>query len=278
MALRKIREYGDEILTKKCREVKEMTPRLKELVEDMLETMYQAEGVGLAAPQVGVLRRIVVIDVGEGPIVLVNPKIVEQDGEQEGNEGCLSVPGKAGVVKRPNHVIAEGLDENMNPVRVEGEELLARLEADGRGGGKIRRARDLCRGRFGEAWPGCRCRDLRGAVDKIEIDERPQQQRRQYAPNCAGLGLAPLPRLGRGSAGPDFRGLEKDTAALDGDGPLGAGVDALPAGDAFMIAHPAHIHFALAQAGTAAVAKARIHPDAGEGEMAEQPIDRPQGA
>lgn len=126
MALRKIREYGDEILTKKCREVKEMTPRLKELVEDMLETMYQAEGVGLAAPQVGVLRRIVVIDVGEGPIVLVNPKIVEQDGEQEGNEGCLSVPGKAGVVKRPNHVIAEGLDENMNPVRVEGEELLAR--------------------------------------------------------------------------------------------------------------------------------------------------------
>ena len=126
MALRKIREYGDEILAKKCREVKEMTPRLKELVEDMLETMYQAEGVGLAAPQVGVLKRIVVIDVGEGPITLVNPKIVEQDGEQEGSEGCLSVPGKAGLVVRPNHVIVEGYDADMNPVTVEGEELLAR--------------------------------------------------------------------------------------------------------------------------------------------------------
>jgi peptide deformylase len=126
MALRQIRVYGDDILTKKCREVKEMTPRLKELIMDMLETMYDAEGVGLAAPQVGVLRRIVVIDVGEGPIVLVNPKIVEQDGEQEGAEGCLSVPGKAGNVKRPNHVVVEGFDENMNPVRVEGEELLAR--------------------------------------------------------------------------------------------------------------------------------------------------------
>ncbi len=126
MALRQIRVDGDEILTKKCREVKEMAPRLKELVEDMLETMYEAQGVGLAAPQVGVLRRIVVIDVGEGPIVLVNPKIVAQDGEQEGSEGCLSVPGKAGLVVRPNHVVAEGFDENMNPVTVEGEELLAR--------------------------------------------------------------------------------------------------------------------------------------------------------
>ena len=86
MALRQIRVYGDDILTKKCREVKEMTPRLKELIDDMLETMYDAEGVGLAAPQVGVLRRIVVIDVGEGPIVLVNPRIIEQDGEQDGME------------------------------------------------------------------------------------------------------------------------------------------------------------------------------------------------
>ena len=126
MALRLIRVYGDDILTKKCREVKEMTPRLKELIDDMLETMYDAEGVGLAAPQVGVLRRIVVIDVGEGPIVLVNPRIIEQDGEQEGMEGCLSVPGKIGQVTRPNHVIVEGLDADMNPVRVEGEELLAR--------------------------------------------------------------------------------------------------------------------------------------------------------
>ena len=126
MALRQIRVYGDDILTKKCREVKEMTPRLKELIDDMLETMYDAEGVGLAAPQVGVLRRIVVIDVGEGPIVLVNPRIIGQDGEQEGMEGCLSVPGKIGQVTRPNHVIVEGLDADMNPVRVEGEELLAR--------------------------------------------------------------------------------------------------------------------------------------------------------
>lgn len=126
MALRQIRVYGDDILTKKCREVKEMTPRLKELIDDMLETMYDAEGVGLAAPQVGVLRRIVVIDVGEGPIVLVNPRIIEQDGEQHGMEGCLSVPGKMGEVTRPNHVVVEGLDADMNPVRVEGEELLAR--------------------------------------------------------------------------------------------------------------------------------------------------------
>ena len=125
MALRQIRVYGDDILTKKCREVKEMTPRLKELIDDMLETMYDAEGVGLAAPQVGVLRRIVVIDVGEGPIVLVNPRIIEQDGEQEGMEGCLSVPGKIGQVTRPNHVIVEGLDADMNQVRVEGEEHLA---------------------------------------------------------------------------------------------------------------------------------------------------------
>ena len=126
MALRQIRVYGDDILTKKCREVKEMTPRLKELVEDMLETMYDAEGVGLAAPQVGVLRRIVVIDIGDGPIVLVNPVLVEQDGEQEDMEGCLSVPGKVGKVLRPNHVAVEGFDADMNPVRIEGEELLAR--------------------------------------------------------------------------------------------------------------------------------------------------------
>ena len=126
MALRTIRELGDPVLNKRAKEIKEMTPRLHQLVKDMLETMYDAEGVGLAAPQVGVLRRIVVIDVGEGPIVLVNPRIIEQDGEQEGMEGCLSVPGKIGQVTRPNHVIVEGLDADMNPVRVEGEELLAR--------------------------------------------------------------------------------------------------------------------------------------------------------
>ena len=97
MAIRNIREYGDEVLTKTCKEVKEMTPRTKELIEDMLETMYDANGVGLAAPQVGVLKRIVVIDTtGEDPYILINPRIVESSGEQTGQEGCLSVPGKFG--------------------------------------------------------------------------------------------------------------------------------------------------------------------------------------
>ena len=126
MALRQIRTLGDPVLEKNCREVKEMTPRLKELVEDMLETMYDAEGVGLAAPQVGILRRIVVIDVGEGPYVMVNPVILEQDGEQTGSEGCLSVPGKAGNVTRPNHVKVRACDVNMQEYELEGTELLAR--------------------------------------------------------------------------------------------------------------------------------------------------------
>ncbi len=126
MALRQIRTLGDAVLEKKCKEVKEMTPRLRELVDDMLETMYQAEGVGLAAPQVGVLRRIVVIDVGEGPIVMINPRIVEQSGEQTGQEGCLSVPGKAGDVTRPNYVKAQAQDLDMQPFEIEGTELLAR--------------------------------------------------------------------------------------------------------------------------------------------------------
>ena len=90
MAIRNIREYGDEVLTKTCKEVKEMTPRTKELIEDMLETMYDANGVGLAAPQVGILKRIVVIDTtGEDPYILINPRIVESSGEQTGQEGCL---------------------------------------------------------------------------------------------------------------------------------------------------------------------------------------------
>lgn len=126
MAIRNIRTLGDEILTKNCREVKAMTPRLRTLAADMLETMYAAEGVGLAAPQVGVLRRIVVIDVGEGPVTLVNPAVVEQDGEQTGAEGCLSVPGKAGQVTRPQHVIVNALDLDMKPVVVEGSDLFAR--------------------------------------------------------------------------------------------------------------------------------------------------------
>lgn len=126
MALRQIRTLGDDVLTKKCREVKEMTPRLRILAADMLETMYHAEGVGLAAPQVGVLRRIVVIDVGEGPVTLVNPVITEKDGEQTGNEGCLSVPGKVGEVTRPQHVIVKAQDLDMKPVTVEGTDLFAR--------------------------------------------------------------------------------------------------------------------------------------------------------
>ena len=127
MALRKIREIGDHILNKKCKEVTEMTPRTRQLIEDMLDTMYEANGVGLAAPQVGILKRIVVIDTtGEDPYVLINPRIVESSGEQTGQEGCLSVPGKCGVVTRPNYVKAVALNEDMEPVEVEGTELLAR--------------------------------------------------------------------------------------------------------------------------------------------------------
>ena len=194
MALRQIRTLGDPVLEKECREVKEMTPRLQELIEDMLDTMYEHEGVGLAAPQVGVLRQIVVIDVGEdeeeeaqeqeetgakgkkekngkpgkdkkdadaeeaenpgaaknagesgearmagdtgdakragygqsGPLILINPRILQTDGEQTGPEGCLSVPGKAGQVTRPNYVKIAALNEKMEPIEVEGTELLAR--------------------------------------------------------------------------------------------------------------------------------------------------------
>ena len=126
MALRTIRVQGDSVLTKKSRTVDKMTPRIGELITDMLDTMYDAMGVGLAAPQVGILKRIVVIDVGEGPIVLINPEILETDGEQTGDEGCLSVPGMAGQVTRPNYVKVKALDVNMEEVIYEGEELLAR--------------------------------------------------------------------------------------------------------------------------------------------------------
>ncbi len=127
MALREIREYGDDVLARPCKEVKEVTPRIRELIDDMFETMYEANGVGLAAPQVGILKRIVVIDVtGEDPYILINPKILETSGEQCGPEGCLSVPGKSGIVTRPNYVKATALDINMRPYEIEGEELLAR--------------------------------------------------------------------------------------------------------------------------------------------------------
>ena len=126
MAIREIRVQGDEVLGKVCKEVKAMTPRTAILIEDMIDTMYEAMGVGLAAPQVGILKRLVVIDVGEGPMVLINPVILETSGEQTGDEGCLSVPGKAGLVTRPNYVKVKALNEDMEEVIYEGEGLLAR--------------------------------------------------------------------------------------------------------------------------------------------------------
>ncbi len=126
MAIRNIRTVGDDVLRKECKEVKVMNERTKDLIDDMLETMYEADGVGLAAPQVGVLKRIVVIDIGDGPIILINPKVVETSGSQTGTEGCLSLPGKAGTVTRPNYAKVVALDENMNEIEVEGTELLAR--------------------------------------------------------------------------------------------------------------------------------------------------------
>ncbi len=127
MAVRNIRVLGDEILTKQCKPVKEMTPRIKELIGDMFDTMYQADGVGLAAPQVGVLKQVIVIDIEDGDkYVLINPEIIEQSGSQTDNEGCLSVPGKCGMVTRPQHVRVRCLNENMEEVEYEGDDLLAR--------------------------------------------------------------------------------------------------------------------------------------------------------
>ena len=129
MALRNIREYGDDVLGRECKAVKEITPSIKELVQDMLETMYDANGVGLAAPQVGVLKRIVVIDVSaesDQPLVMINPTILETDGEQTGYEGCLSLPGKSGIVTRSNYVKAKATDLEGKEYIVEGEALLAR--------------------------------------------------------------------------------------------------------------------------------------------------------
>lgn len=127
MAIRNIRVMGDDILGKVCREVKEVNTHTKELIMDMLETMYDANGVGLAAPQVGVLKRIAVIDVtGEDPIVLINPRILESSGEQRDYEGCLSVPGKRGLVTRPDYVKVAAMNEDMQEIEIEGRELLAR--------------------------------------------------------------------------------------------------------------------------------------------------------
>lgn len=127
MAIRKIREIGDPVLYKKCKEVTEITPRIQDLIDDMFETLYEEEGVGLAAPQVGILKRIVVIDVtGEDPLLLINPRLLESRGEQTGYEGCLSVPGKSGNVTRPNYAKIIAYDENLEAFELEGTELLAR--------------------------------------------------------------------------------------------------------------------------------------------------------
>lgn len=129
MAIRNIREIGDNVLNKVSREIKAVDKRLLVLIDDMLDTLYDAEGVGLAAPQIGILKRLVIIDVsGEGnaPIILINPEILETDGSQVGDEGCLSVPGKVGTVERPNYVKVKAFDKNMKEFIIEGTELLAR--------------------------------------------------------------------------------------------------------------------------------------------------------
>ena len=127
MALRNVREIGDPILEKICRPVKEMNDRTRELIADMFDTMHESNGVGLAAPQVGILKRIVVMEVEEGETyTLINPVITEQDGEQTGYEGCLSVPGMTGIVTRPEHVVCEALNEKMEPFTIDAHGLLAR--------------------------------------------------------------------------------------------------------------------------------------------------------
>ena len=126
MALRNIVQIGDDVLRKKCRPVDKIDDRICQILDDMAETLYDSGGVGLAAPQVGILRRIVVIDIGEGPVVMINPVILETSGEQTGDEGCLSLPGKAGTVTRPNYVKARAFDLDMEEYEIEGTELMAR--------------------------------------------------------------------------------------------------------------------------------------------------------
>lgn len=126
MAIRNIRISTDEVLRKKCKPVKEITPNLLTLLDDMADTMYEANGVGLAAPQVGILKRAVVIDIGEGLVELINPEILETSGSQIDDEGCLSVPGKYAPVERPNYVKVQAMDREGNSFIIEGEELMAR--------------------------------------------------------------------------------------------------------------------------------------------------------
>lgn len=125
MAIREIRKKGDEILRKICKPVTEVNKKVQDLLDDMLDTMYEADGVGLAAPQVGILKRIVVIDVGEGPVELINPEKLEETGEQLHIEGCLSVPGVYGEVKRPERVVVKALDRDGIEQRIEGTGMLA---------------------------------------------------------------------------------------------------------------------------------------------------------
>jgi peptide deformylase len=126
MAIRNIRKEGDPILRKKSRKVEKIDERIRVLLDDMEETMRYAEGVGLAAPQVGVLKRVIIVDVGEGPIELINPCLVENEGNQVDVEGCLSIPGRTGKVRRPYRVKVRGLNRNGDEIEVEGEGLLAR--------------------------------------------------------------------------------------------------------------------------------------------------------
>jgi peptide deformylase len=126
MALRNIRVNEDPILRKTSKVVKNIDERTQILIDDMLDTMYKANGVGLAAPQVGILKRIVVIDIGHGPLILINPEVVETNGEVEDIEGCLSVPGKEGNVIRPQYVKVNAQDREGNPIEIQGEDLLAR--------------------------------------------------------------------------------------------------------------------------------------------------------
>ncbi|MTI47727.1 peptide deformylase [Sporosalibacterium faouarense] len=126
MAIRQLRYEGDPLLRKKSREVAKIDGRIKTLINDMKDTMYEEEGVGLAAPQVGILRRVIVVDIGEGPIALINPEIIEQNGEYLDSEGCLSIPGKNGKVRRPEKVKVKYLDEEGNEKTIEGSMLLSR--------------------------------------------------------------------------------------------------------------------------------------------------------
>jgi peptide deformylase len=126
MALRNLRKLPDPLLRKISRPIEKIDDRILVLIDDMVETMYHEKGVGLAAPQIGVLKRLVVIDIGEGPIALINPKVIETSGKQKDTEGCLSVPGKIGIVERPEYVKVSALNENNEEFFIEGEGLMAR--------------------------------------------------------------------------------------------------------------------------------------------------------